>query len=120
MARSGKDLDFGRGDQAFDRYAGDPAVRPNSCLAPLTKPPFYAVKLYPGDLGTCGGLAVNEHAQVLGSEGSPIPGLYAAGNTAASPLAGFYPGAGGTIGPNMTFAYIAACHAAAGAQGKTT
>lgn len=120
MARSGKDLDFGRGDQSFDRYAGDPAVSPNPCLAALEKPPFYAVKLYPGDLGTCGGLAVNEHAQVLGSDGRPIPGLYAAGNTAASPLAGFYPGAGGTIGPNMTFAYVAACHAAAGAERGTT
>lgn len=120
MARSGTDTDFGRGDHAFDRYAGDPTVRPNPCLAPLTEPPFYVVRLFAGDLGTCGGLAVDEHARVLGARGRPIPGLYAAGNNAASPLAGFYPGAGGTIGPNMTFGYIAACHAAVQAAGGTT
>ncbi len=113
MAKTGSDADFGRGSHAFDRYSGDPVVAPNPCLAPLAQAPFYAVRLYPGDLGTCGGLAINEHGQVLDTQGSTIPGLYAAGNSAASPLGGFYPGAGGTIGPNMTFGYIAACHAAA-------
>ncbi|MCU0261256.1 MAG: FAD-dependent oxidoreductase [Ilumatobacteraceae bacterium] len=120
MALTGVDVDFARGDQSFDRYAGDSSVTPNPCLAPLAEPPFYAVRLHPGDLGTCGGLAVDEHARVIDRHGRPIPGLYAAGNTAASPLGGFYPGAGGTIGPNMTFGYIAACHAAAQVQPAPT
>ena len=112
MAAKGQDEDFQRGESAFDRFSGDPAVGPNPCLAPLDKPPFYAMKLYAGDLGTKGGLLTNEFAQVMGKEGAPLPGLYAAGNASASVMGHFYPGAGGTIGPAMTFGYIAARHAA--------
>jgi len=112
MAAAGVDADFQRGEFAFDRYGGDRSVSPNPCMGPITRPPFYAVKLYPGDLGTNGGVHTNEHAQALNSAGQPIEGLYAAGNCAASALGGFYPGAGGTIGPAMTFAYIAARHLA--------
>ena len=112
MAAKGRDEDFQRGESAFDRFSGDPAVGPNPCLAPLDKPPFYAMKLYPGDLGTKGGLLTNEFAQVMGTDGAPVPGLYAAGNASASVMGNFYPGAGGTIGPAMTFGYIAAQHAA--------
>jgi 3-oxosteroid 1-dehydrogenase len=112
MARNGVDEDFQRGDSAFDRFSGDPAVGPNTCLAPVERPPFYAMKLYPGDLGTKGGLLTNEYAQVVRDDGSIVDGLYAAGNSSASVMGNFYPGAGGTIGPAMTFGYVAAMHAA--------
>ena len=112
MAANGKDEDFHRGESAFDRFAGDPAVAPNPCLAPLATPPFYAMELYPGDLGTKGGLLTNEHAQVVRSDGTAVQGLYAAGNSSAAVTGNFYPGAGGTIGPAMTYGYIAAMHAA--------
>jgi 3-oxosteroid 1-dehydrogenase len=115
-AARGKDDAFARGEHAFDRYAGDASVRPNPCLAPLAAPPYYGLRLFPGDLGTKGGLCTNEHAQVVRADGSVIEGLYAAGNAAASPLAGFYPGAGGTLGPSMTFAYLAARRAASLAE----
>jgi 3-oxosteroid 1-dehydrogenase len=112
MAANGKDHDFHRGESAFDRFAGDPNVTPNACLAALERPPYFAMKLFPGDLGTKGGLLTNEHAQVVRGDGAIVPGLYAAGNSSASVMGNFYPGAGGTIGPAMTFGYIAAIHAA--------
>jgi len=112
MAIGGNDEDFHRGESAFDRFAGDPTVAPNPCLAPIERPPFYAMRLYPGDLGTKGGLLTNENAQVIRNDGTVIQGLYAAGNSSASVMGNFYPGAGGTIGPAMTFGYIAALHAA--------
>ena len=112
MARSGKDEDFHRGESAFDRFSGDPNVTPNPCLGPLDTPPYYAMKLYPGDLGTKGGLLTNEHAQVVRADGSVVQGLYAAGNSSAAVTGNFYPGAGGTIGPAMTYGYLAALHAA--------
>jgi 3-oxosteroid 1-dehydrogenase len=111
MASSGKDLDFGRGSSAYDRYYGDPTVEPNPCLAPLEKPPFYGVTVFPGDLGTKGGLVTDEHARVLREDGSPIEGLYAIGNTSASVMGDTYPGPGSTLGPAMTFGYVAALHA---------
>jgi 3-oxosteroid 1-dehydrogenase len=111
FAQEGHDLDFHRGENAYDRYYGDPTVKPNPCLAPLTKPPFYAVKMWPGDLGTKGGLVTDERARVLRSDGTPIAGLYAAGNTTASVMGHLYPGPGATIGPAMTFGYIAALDA---------
>ncbi|MCP4757719.1 MAG: FAD-binding protein [Proteobacteria bacterium] len=111
-ARQGKDRDFQRGDSAYDRFYSDPSVSPNSCLAPLEKPPFYSVRIYPGDLGTKGGLLTNERAQVLREDGKTIGGLYAVGNTAASVMGRTYPGPGCTIAPAMTFGYIAAKHAA--------
>ncbi len=110
-ARTGKDLDYRRGDSVYDRFYSDPVIKPNPCLLPLDKPPFYSVKLYPGDLGTKGGLVTNENAQVLKEDDTVINGLYAAGNTSASVTGNAYPGPGATIGPAMTFAYLAALHA---------
>lgn len=86
----------------------------NPCLAPIEKPPFCVVQMVAGDLGTKGGLVIDEHARVLRGDGVPIPGLYAAGNNAASVMGNTYPGAGSTIGPSMTFGYIAAKHIAGG------
>ncbi|MFO1292165.1 MAG: FAD-dependent oxidoreductase [Rubrivivax sp.] len=106
-ARSGKDVEFDRGGNAFDRYYGDPTVRPNPNLAPIAKPPFYAMKLYPGDIGTKGGLVTDRDARVLDAQGRPIEGLYCVGNNAASVMGPSYPGAGATIGPALTFAFRA-------------
>ena len=114
-ARSGIDKDFARGGNVFDRYYGDVNVKPNPCLAPIAKGPFYAMRLDAGDIGTKGGLLTNAEAQVVRADGSPIPGLYAIGNTSASVMGTAYPGAGGTLGPAMTFGYIAAHHIARGA-----
>src|SRR5271165_3061469 len=108
FARKGRDEEFRRGDSAYDRYYGDPRVRPNPNLAPLARAPFYAVKIVPGDLGTKGGLRTDARARVLRADGSVIPGLYAAGNASAAVMGHSYAGAGATIGPAMTFGYIAA------------
>ena len=113
-ARGGLDPDYGRGDSPQDRYYSDPRVMPNPCLGPLETPPFYAARVYPGDLGTKGGLRTDHRAQVLATGGDPIAGLYAAGNCSASVMGDTYPGAGGTIGPAMTFACVAAHHAIGG------
>ncbi|TFC54681.1 MULTISPECIES: FAD-binding protein [unclassified Cryobacterium] len=113
FARSGVDLDFGRGRTVYDNYYGDPSVKPNPNLGPLEKGPFTAVKVVPGDLGTKGGLLTDENGQVLTEAGTPIPGLYAAGNTTASVMGHTYPGPGSTIAPAMVFGYLAALHAAA-------
>jgi succinate dehydrogenase/fumarate reductase flavoprotein subunit len=112
QAVAGKDPDFHRGDSAYDRIYSDPRVKPNPNLAPLTKPPFYAVRVWPGDLGTKGGLLTDEHARVLDKKGKPIRGLYAAGNTSASVMGHTYPGPGSTIGPAMVFGMLAGRHAA--------
>ncbi len=117
FAEAGKDEDFGRGDSAYDRYYGDPRCRPNPNLAPLAKPPFYAIKIVPGDLGTKGGLRTDERARALRWDGSVIDGLYAAGNASAAVMGHSYAGAGATIGPAMTFGYIAALDMAAAGDG---
>lgn len=109
-ARSGKDLDFDRGGNSFDRYYGDIHVKPNPNLAPIAKAPFYAMKFWPGDIGTKGGLLTDRDARVLDGSGQPIPGLYCVGNNSASAMGPAYPGAGGTLGPGMTFAYRAVAH----------
>ncbi len=113
MARDGIDADFGRGENLSDRYYADPRVTPNPCLRAIETRPYYAIRVYPGDLGTKGGLVTDVSARVLDSDGRPIPGLYAAGNTSASVMGRSYPGAGGTIGPALTFGFLAA-EAAAG------
>ncbi|WP_458686874.1 3-oxosteroid 1-dehydrogenase [Nocardia tengchongensis] len=112
FARNGRDEDFGRGDSAYDRYYGDPTVKPNPTLAPLERGPFYAVEMVPGDLGTKGGLVTDEYARVLDDQGAVINGLYAAGNNSAAVMGNDYAGAGATIGPAMVFGYIAANHLA--------
>jgi succinate dehydrogenase/fumarate reductase flavoprotein subunit len=111
-AQRGRDLEFHRGESAYNRYLGDADHKPNPCVAPIKDGPFYAVKLYMGDLGTFDGLKTDEHARVLNTSGQPIPGLYAAGNEMASVMGGSYPGAGITIGPGATFGYVAAQHIA--------
>jgi 3-oxosteroid 1-dehydrogenase len=111
FCRSGVDADFGRGSRAFDRCHGDPTVTPNPNLGAIEKPPFYAVRMYPGDVGTAGGVVTDEHARVLREDGSVIAGLYATGNCTASVVGRCYPGAGASIGASFTFGYIAAHHA---------
>ncbi|WP_290060440.1 3-oxosteroid 1-dehydrogenase [Amycolatopsis solani] len=108
LARSGVDTDFHRGASAYDHYYTDPLVLPNSCLAPLWAPPYYALRIVPGDLGTKGGMRTDARARVLRPDGTVIPGLYAAGNASAAVMGHSYAGAGSTIGPAMTFGYIAA------------
>jgi 3-oxosteroid 1-dehydrogenase len=108
FAFSGTDADHARGATAYDHYYTDPAVLPNSCLAPLWLPPYYAFKIVPGDLGTKGGMVTDAKARVLRANGSVIPGLYAAGNASSAVMGRSYAGAGSTIGPAMTFGYIAA------------
>ncbi len=110
-ARRGEDPEFGRGESEHDRYYADKRVGPNPSLAPLDEAPYYALLCHPGDLDTKGGLACDEFGRVLNEDGSPIAGLYAAGNTSAAVMGDTYPGAGATIGSAMTFAYIAARHA---------
>jgi 3-oxosteroid 1-dehydrogenase len=116
FAGTGVDTQFGKGGNAYDRIYGDPTVQPNPCLGPILKAPFYALKLDAGEIGTKGGLLTDPQARVLDESHRPIPGLYAAGNTAASITGPSYPGAGATLGPAMTFGYIAANHIAAEAQ----
>jgi 3-oxosteroid 1-dehydrogenase len=112
FAVKGLDPDFGRGQSAYNDCLGDPGYRPNRSLGPIDQPPYYATEIYPGDVGTCGGVVTNEHAQVLGDEGAPIPGLYATGNITATVMGRTYPGAGASIANTMVFGYVAACHAA--------
>ena len=116
-AVSGVDTQFRRGASPYDQMFGDANVKPNPCLGPIDTAPFYAVPINLGDLGTKGGLRCDALARVLDGNGQPIPNLYAAGNNAGSPFGNLYPGAGGTIGPAMTFGYVAASHIATQAQG---
>jgi 3-oxosteroid 1-dehydrogenase len=111
FARAGRDEDFHRGDSVYDRYYGDPTL-PNPNLAPLEKGPFYAVPVHPGDIGTKGGLVTDATARVLREDGTVIEGLYASGNVSAAVMGATYPGPGATIGPAMTFSWLAADHIA--------
>jgi 3-oxosteroid 1-dehydrogenase len=106
----GKDADFGRGESGYDRYYGDPTIKPNPCLSPIDHAPFYAITMVPGDLGTKGGLRTDVHARVLRPDGSVIAGLYAAGNVSGPVMGHTYAGPGATIGPAITFGYLAALH----------
>src|SRR5947209_7207708 len=118
LARTGHDDDFNRGDSVYDNYYGDPTL-PNPNLHPLGKPPYYAFRIVLGDLGTSGGLRVDEHARVLRPDGTVVGGLYAVGNASAPVMGRSYAGAGATIGPAMTFGYVAAKHLAAQADKQT-
>ncbi len=111
-AQRGVDPEFGRGGDIYDHSQGDPEHKPNPNLAPLDVGPFYAVKLVPGDIGNFAGIRTDSQARVLAQDGAPIAGLYAAGNDALSFMSGAYVGAGSTLGPGMTLAYIAAKHLA--------
>lgn len=110
-AEQGTDAEFRRGESAYGRLMGDPHHERNPCVGPLTKPPFYAAKLFPGDIGTFAGLRTGGNGRVLNAEGHVIPGLYAAGNDMASVMGGAYPAGGTTLGPAMTFGHLAALHA---------
>src|SRR5437660_1526498 len=107
MAQAGRGDDFHSGDTHFRRSPGDPTNRPNPVLGPVLKPLFYAVQVFPGDVGTAGGLLCDEHSRVLREDGSVIAGLYAAGNNSASPIGPTYPGSGASIGAGAAFGYIA-------------
>lgn len=111
-ASVGKDVEFGRGTTAFNRFLADPQHKPNPCVAPIGAGPYYAVKLVMGDLGTFDGLRTSTVGEVLDQKNSPIPGLYAVGNDRASIMGGNYPGAGITLGPIMTFGFITGRHLA--------
>jgi 3-oxosteroid 1-dehydrogenase len=113
LVAGGRDPDFHRGESPYDNYYGDPAY-PNPNLAPVEKAPFYAFAILPGDLGTKGGLLTDVDGRVVRPDGTPIPGLYAAGNVSASVMGTKYAGPGATLGPAMTFAYLAARAAARG------
>lgn len=110
FAETGVDTDFHRGESYYDQYYGDSRNKPNPCIARIDEAPFYALPLHPGDIGTKGGLLTDENAQVLDQSNTPIGGLYAIGNTSAAVMGDKYVGAGATLGPAMTFGYIAARH----------
>ncbi|HWW66232.1 MAG TPA: FAD-dependent oxidoreductase [Sphingomonadaceae bacterium] len=111
FARKGCDPDFGRGTNAFDIANGDPEHKPNPCVGPLDQGPFYAIRTFAGCVGTFAGLQADEHARVLDNDGAAIPGLYVVGNDMLSVTGGDYVAGGCTLGPGMTFGYIAARHA---------
>jgi 3-oxosteroid 1-dehydrogenase len=113
-ARVGVDDEFGRGVSAYDHYYGDITNKPNPSLGEISKPPFYAARMVPADLGTKGGIVTDAHARALRADGRPIAGLYAVGNTSAAVMGHTYAGPGATIGPALVFGYLAARHIAAG------
>ena len=112
FAAKGLDPDFGRGQSAYNDCLGDPGYRPNAAVGPLERAPYYATRVLPADVGTCGGVITNEHAQVLDEKDRVIEGLYATGNTTATVMGRTYPGAGASIASTMVFGYVAARHAA--------
>ncbi|MDO8458675.1 MAG: FAD-dependent oxidoreductase [Burkholderiaceae bacterium] len=117
-AVKGEDPAFGRGRTTFNRYLADPENKPNPCVAPVLKGPYFAVKVIMGDLGTFDGIQTSVVGEVLKRDGSAIEGLYAVGNDRASVMGGNYPGAGITHGPNMTFGFVTAHHIADKAELK--
>lgn len=110
FARTGVDEEFHKGERQYDRLRGDPNVKPNPCLGEISKAPFYAIRMFPADVGTFGGMVTDESARVLRKDGSVIEGLYAAGNCTSSVMGRTYPGAGASISPSFAFGYIAAKH----------
>ena len=112
FARAGVDADFRRGVSAYDRHHGDQDHKPNPSLGALERGPYYAVRIHPGEITSCKGLAVDRHARVLGQDDRPMPGLYAVGNDQLSVSGGSCPGAGATIGPAMVFGWLAGRHIA--------
>lgn len=105
-ARHGEDPVFGKGSTEYNRYLGDPANKPNPCIAAIERAPFYGLPLYVGDIGTCFGLETDEFGRVLDDRQMPISGLFACGNDMNSVMKGEYPAAGITLGPALTFGYI--------------
>jgi 3-oxosteroid 1-dehydrogenase len=114
FARLGLDPDFGRGQSAYNDALGDPGHKPNRAIGPLDRAPYYATEVYPGDVGTCGGVITDQYARVLDDSDRPIPGLYATGNITATVMGRTYPGAGASVANTMVFGYVAARHAGGG------
>ncbi len=114
-AAQGRDPEFGRGSTIYQRHLGDIEHKPNPCVAPIARAPFFALRIYPADLGTAIGMKVDAQARVLREDGTPLPGLYACGNDMGSIMNGNYPGPGITLGPALTFGYIAGRHLGEGA-----
>jgi 3-oxosteroid 1-dehydrogenase len=112
FAVQGLDPDFGRGQSAYNVCLGDPGYKPNAALGPLDRAPYYAARVFPADVGTCGGVITNEHAQVIDEQDQVIEGLYATGNITATVMGRTYLGAGGSIANTMVCGYVAARHAA--------
>ena len=113
-ARRGVDSVFGLGGDAYQRFLGDARNAPNPCMRPIETAPFFAIRIYPSDLGTSAGLLTDGAARVLGADGRPVPGLYACGNDMNSIMDGAYPGPGITLGPALAFGYAAAAMLAGG------
>jgi succinate dehydrogenase/fumarate reductase flavoprotein subunit len=111
-AQRGADPAFGRGGDIYQRHLGDADQQPNPCVAPLVRPPYYAIEVRPADLGMAAGVMTDEHARALRADGTPIEGLYACGNDMHSVMNGAYPGPGITLGPALVFGYLAARHVA--------
>ncbi|MBJ6135234.1 FAD-dependent oxidoreductase [Ochrobactrum sp. Q0168] len=111
-ALNGEDAEFGKGSTSYQRYLGDPENTPNPCLRPLSGP-FYAIEIFPGDIGTTMGLAITGKGEGKSASGGIITGLYACGNDISSIMSGAYPGPGITLGPALTFGYIIGKTAAA-------
>jgi 3-oxosteroid 1-dehydrogenase len=118
-AAQGTDPDYGRGESAYNRALGDPNHKVHPCLGPIDEPPYYACDVVPGDIGTCGGLVTDEHAQVVDHDDSPIEGLYATGNITATVMGRHYLGPGASIANTMVFGYLAARHATREARGDS-
>jgi 3-oxosteroid 1-dehydrogenase len=112
FVRNGVDEDFHRGEFAYSQWLGDKYHKPDATLGTIEKGPFYAMAIYPGDVGTYGGVVTDANARVLREDGSAIEGLYATGTTTASVMGRVYPGAGSSVGPSFVWGYIAAKHAA--------
>ena len=110
-AARGEDPEFGRGSNIYQRHLGDVDQQPNPCVAPIERAPFYAVAVYPADLGMAAGIVTDDKARALNRDGQPIEGLYACGNDMHSVMNGQYPGPGITLGPALVFGYVAAMHA---------
>jgi succinate dehydrogenase/fumarate reductase flavoprotein subunit len=111
-AKEGRDPEFGRGSTIYQRHLGDISHKPNPCVAPIVSAPFFAMRIHPADLGTAIGMKVDAQARVLREDGTPIAGLYACGNDMGSIMNGNCPGPGITLGPALTFGYIAGRHLA--------
>lgn len=112
FARSGKDEDFNRGGRVYSDWFGDPTNKPKASMGTLERGPYYAIQIYPGDVGTAGGVVADEHGRALTADDKVIPGLYATGNSAAPVTGRYYVGPGTSIGASFAFGYIAAKHAA--------
>jgi 3-oxosteroid 1-dehydrogenase len=106
-----RDEDFHRGERAYDHWLGDPFHEPSQTLGAIDQAPFYAIPVYPGDVGTYGGVVTDQHARVLREDGSVIRGLYATGVSTASVMGRNYPGAGSSVGPSFVWGFVAAEHA---------